>query len=254
MADVVDHGVEVPGRIYTASVTGRVVRALALVVLVLAILTVVTSWAAPRRSTEDLSADLAAGRVTYVEYASGTRTVRWVVDLVLWRQAQLPAQPDVPADGNPTNGSTANGNTANGNTANGTAQGSDVTWLEQQITASGHPVRLAEFDGTSRRLWLQYVPWPPLAFAAAAVWLLTLIHMLAAGGHRVANRWAWFWMFTFGQLGAVPYLLFEPVPLWRSQLPVTGRRPIGGGMGLVYSVLLGFAGAALSMVAVFAFS
>lgn len=228
---------------YTASVAGRVVRAVALVVLVLAILTVVTSWAAPRRSTEDLSADLAAGRVTYVEYASGTRTVRWVVDLVLWRQAQLPAQPDVPADGNPTNG----------NTANGAAQGRDMTWLEQQITASGHAVRLAEVDGTSRRLWLQYVPWPPLGFAAAAVWLLTLVQMLSSGGHRVANRWAWFWMFTFGQLGAVPYLLLEPVPLWRSRRPVTGRRPIGGGMGLVYSVLLGFAGAALSMVAAFAF-
>jgi hypothetical protein len=34
-------------------------------------------------------------------------------------------------------------------------------------------------------------------------------------------------------------------------LLVTGRRPVGGGMGLVYSVLLAFAGGLVGMVAAF---
>jgi hypothetical protein len=236
MSDVVDHdpdvhGVVVPARMYTASAAGRAVRAIALLVLVFAALTVVTSFAPAQRSAQDLSADLTAGRAAYVEYEPGTRTVRWVVDLVLWRETRLPARADVPADGNP--------------------RAQDLTWLEQQITASGHPVGLAEANGTSGGLWLRLVRWPPLQFATVAIWLLALVHMLVTGGHRLANRWAWFWMFTFGQLGALVYLLCEPVPLWRSQLLVTGRRPIGGGMGLVYSVLLAFAGGLVGMVAAF---
>jgi hypothetical protein len=232
MSDVVDRGVDVPARMYSASAAGRAVRALALLVLVLASLTVVASWVPVQRSTQNLSADLADGRAGYVEYVPDTRTVRWVVDFALWRETRLPARSDVPADGNPS--------------------GQDMTWLEDRITASGHQVRLTEVDGTIPRLWLTLVPWPPLGFAAGAVWLLALVHMLSNRGHRVANRWAWFWMFTFGRAGVLLYLLCEPVPLWRSRLRGTGRRPIGGGIGLVYAVLLTFAGSVLGVVATFA--
>jgi hypothetical protein len=93
------------------------------------------------------------------------------------------------------------------------------------------------------------VPWAPLRYAAGAVWLLTLVHMLAQGGHRVANRWAWFWMFTIGQVGALLYLLREPTPLWRAELLDTDSAPIRGGVGFGYAVLYTFAVGALSIAA-----
>jgi hypothetical protein len=32
----------------------------------------------------------------------------------------------------------------------------------------------------------------PLRYAAVVEWLLALVHMVAKGGHRVADRWARF--------------------------------------------------------------
>jgi hypothetical protein len=227
MSDVVDHGVDVHAKTYFASVAGRAVRATALLVLAFAALTIVLSWVPAQRSTQDLGADLADGRASYVEYVPATRTVRWVVDRVLWRETRLPARSDVSAPGNPG--------------------GQDMTWLGQRITDSGHQVRLTEVDNPGDRLWVMLVPWPPLAFAAGAAWLLALVHMLATGGHRVANRWAWLWMFIFGQVGVALYLLCEPAPLWRSELSVLGRRPIRGGMGILYAVLLAGAASVLGV-------
>jgi hypothetical protein len=96
------------------------------------------------------------------------------------------------------------------------------------------------------------VPWAPLRYAAIAVWLLTLVNMLSRGGHRVANRWAWLWMFTIGQIGAALYLLREPVPLWRSELVDSGRAPIRGGFGFLYaiglSIVAGLVGTGIALL------
>jgi hypothetical protein len=64
--------------------------------------------------------------------------------------------------------------------------------------------------------------------------------MLGTGRHRYANRWAWFWLFTVGQVGAVLYLILEPRPIWRpaSRTAPTGRSPMGGGSGFLLSILL----------------
>lgn len=53
----------------------------------------------------------------------------------------------------------------------------------------------------------------------AGAWLLAFFVMLGSTP-RLANRWAWFWLFTVGQIGALLYLVLEPRPLWRG--PVRG--------------------------------
>jgi hypothetical protein len=219
MSDLIDDRVvAAPRGAFTAGWFSRVVRGAALLVLILAGVTVIASLAPPWRPIEDFTADLSAGRVSYVEYQSDSGDIRWVSDWVRWRQATiaLPQDPD----------------------AEGSWRNSHRAWLEQQISASGHGVRLVEVQNNGPREWPFRVPWPPLRYAAVAVWVLALLHMLSAGGHRVANRWAWFWMFTFGQIGAPLYLLREPVPLWRSELGDTGRAPTRGGVGFLNAILL----------------
>ncbi|GIH15733.1 hypothetical protein [Rugosimonospora africana] len=247
-----------PERPRTAAWPGRAIRAGALVVLLLAALTMVGSALPGWRGTDDLTADLAAGRVTYIEYVPVRDTVRWVDDQVRWRQALI-AAPLHETPGQPV-------------------LGREEEWVRDRIEASGHPVDLVVRNGTGNgwELWLLWVPSKPLRAAATAVWLLTLVHMLTRGGHRVANRWAWFWLFAIGQSGALLYLLLEPLPLWTTGLArraasdapsQTGRAtglgrraapsrtgraakpstPIRGGTGFVYAVLLAFCSGVLSL-------
>ncbi len=207
----------------------RVVRATAIVVLLLAAATVLLSLSPAWASADAFSGDLAAGRVGYVEYDQQSRTIYWVTDQVRWHAADVPA-PLVPgsSDGYQTSGQ-------------------EQAWIERQIAVSGHPVAVAYVDNNGPREWIVRVPWAPLRYAAVAVWLLALVHMVTRGGHRVANRWAWFWMFTIGQVGALLYLLREPVPLWRAELPDTESAPIRGGVGFVHAVLYAFAVGAVSI-------
>jgi hypothetical protein len=54
---------------------------------------------------------------------------------------------------------------------------------------------------------------------------------------RYANRWAWFWMFTFGQVGAILFLLLEPRSLWYGTQPQPPRAVrMSGGNGCVTSI------------------
>jgi hypothetical protein len=208
----------VPGRPRTVGWPGRVIRGCAIVVLLLAGLTIVGSAMPGWRSTRDLTADLAAGRVTYLRYSSDTHTVRWVDDWVLWRQAPL----QLPFPG----------------PAGVYGAGQEADWLRGQVAASGHPVNLALRSTGGSKPWPFQVPWLPLRAAAIGVWTLALIHMLSRGGHRVANRWAWFWLFFIGQAGVILYLIREPVPIWRRELPATDRQPTKGGTGFAQAVLL----------------
>lgn len=223
----------------TAAWPGRVLRAGALVVLLLAALSVAGSALPGWRGTDDLIADLAAGRVTYIEYVPVRDTVRWVDDQVRWRQALIAAPP--------------------GETPGQPVLGREEEWVRDRIEASGHPVDLVvrNSTGVGWELWLLWVPSTPLRAAATVVWLLTLVHMLTRGGHRFANRWAWFWLFAIGQSGALLYLLCEPAPLWtglgrRAAPGRTGRAakpstPIRGGTGFAYAVLLAFCSGVLSL-------
>ncbi|GAA1011130.1 hypothetical protein Aple_056820 [Acrocarpospora pleiomorpha] len=74
----------------------------------------------------------------------------------------------------------------------------------------------------------------------AAVWVVTFVAMLFSTP-RLANRWAWFWMFTVGQIGAFLFLITEPRPLWKG--PGEGLAPtnrIEGSRGCLYSIALSF--------------
>ncbi|MEO3861441.1 hypothetical protein [Acrocarpospora sp. B8E8] len=81
----------------------------------------------------------------------------------------------------------------------------------------------------------------------AAVWVAAFVSMLGSTP-RLANRWAWFWMFTVGQVGALLFLIMEPRPLWKG--PGEGLTPterIEGGRGCLYSILLGFVSVAVAL-------
>jgi hypothetical protein len=227
-------GADAVSRMFRCSWPGRAVRAIAIVVLLLAAATVLLSLSPAWASADAFTGDLAGGRVDYVEYDQQSRTIYWVTDEVRWHAADVPA-PLVP-----------------GGSDGYQRSGQEQAWVEQQIAVSGHPVAMAYVDNNGLREWIVKVPWAPLRYAAVAVWLLTLVHLLATGGHRVANRWAWFWMFTIGQVGALLYLLREPVPLWRAELPDNEPAPIRGGVGFVYAVLYAFAVGAVSIAASYA--
>ncbi|HUR05380.1 MAG TPA: hypothetical protein VM347_22760 [Nonomuraea sp.] len=72
----------------------------------------------------------------------------------------------------------------------------------------------------------------------AASWVLVILTMLFAPP-RLANRWAWFWLFTVGQVGAILYLVLEPRPLWQGPGEgLTRDKRVNGGSGCAYSIIL----------------
>ncbi|WP_062345869.1 hypothetical protein [Herbidospora yilanensis] len=76
----------------------------------------------------------------------------------------------------------------------------------------------------------------------AAAWIVTFAVMLGSRP-RLGNRWAWFWLFTVGEIGALLFLVLEPRPLWRGPGEKPGEgpvhaKPISGGTGCLYSILL----------------
>jgi hypothetical protein len=205
------------------------VRLLLLLVLLVGAATVVASLRPARRGQADLSADLAAGRVTYIEYRAGDHRVRWVDGWAQWREAHLEVWPQSADDA------------LGGQPPPDLAQ----NWLSREVDAAHHPRPELHVEGAETatdRWWLSRIPWPPLRVVTTVAWLLTLAIMVNRSRHRYANRWAWLWLFTLGQVGALLYLIFEPHPIWRPawwppRRP--GRRVAGGWTGLFWAILLG---------------
>ncbi|MBT2235448.1 hypothetical protein [Nonomuraea sp. NEAU-A123] len=72
----------------------------------------------------------------------------------------------------------------------------------------------------------------------AASWVIVFLAMLFSPP-RLANRWAWFWLFTVGQVGAILYLVLEPRPLWQGPGEgLTRDKRVDGGSGCRYSIIL----------------
>ncbi|MEU1882869.1 hypothetical protein ABZ470_36665 [Streptosporangium sp. NPDC020072] len=70
-----------------------------------------------------------------------------------------------------------------------------------------------------------------------AAWVATLMIMLGSTP-RLGNRWAWFWLFGVGQIGAFAFLLLEPRPLWhRYGRPPPERGRMRGGTGCLLSIV-----------------
>ncbi|GAB1822570.1 hypothetical protein [Herbidospora sp. RD11066] len=91
------------------------------------------------------------------------------------------------------------------------------------------------FAGGGALLWL------------AAAWLIAFVVMVASRP-RLGNRWAWFWLFTVGEIGAPLFLVLEPRPLWKGPGPGAAEStPISGRRGCLYSILLGIISAVLAL-------
>ncbi|KXO92037.1 hypothetical protein AXK56_02745 [Tsukamurella pulmonis] len=93
--------------------------------------------------------------------------------------------------------------------------------LADDVSEQDFRDRLAAHDVEFQRIDRdQWITWPfriPTWFGlvVATTWGLTFVAMIASRP-TYGNRWAWFWLFTIGQIGALAYLLLEPVPLRRA--------------------------------------
>ena len=140
-------------------------------------------------------------------------------------------------------------------------------WRSGQVTEDGRTPaadfraqmsdRGVEVETPDRDSWIQWPFGIPTWFGVlvATVWALVFLTMLASRP-RYGNRWAWFWLFTIGQVGAPLYLILEPIPLWRAvrgeePVPVPeGEDPPGprwtGPQGCLVSILTGLGAAMLA--------
>ncbi|WP_405088405.1 hypothetical protein [Microbispora sp. NBC_01389] len=109
----------------------------------------------------------------------------------------------------------------------------------------------SDHDNPHYPSWPFQVPFPGAPSIVGSAWLAALFIMLGAGPPRWGNRWAWFWLFWMGEVGAILFLLLEPRSLWyglQSQQPIP--RPMRGGHGCVLSICLNLVGAGLAAVGI----
>jgi hypothetical protein len=174
-------------------------------------------------SQEALIADLDAHRVRRISYDSVTKEVRWRDGQWRWRKTTL----------------------AEWTTVNDQAGDTAYAWLDQQIGNSGSRVSVDQISSANGSNWLlsNRLASGPVQVITSMACLTIFLMMIGRSRHRYANRWAWFWLFTIGQGGVVLYPLMEPQPLWRprSWARRADRRPIGGGAGFGYAILLSIA-------------
>ncbi|WP_066363990.1 hypothetical protein [Herbidospora mongoliensis] len=86
-----------------------------------------------------------------------------------------------------------------------------------------------------------FLPW------LAAAWVIAFVVMVGSRP-RLGNRWAWFWLFTVGEIGALLFLVLEPRPLWKGPGPGAAEsKPISGHTGCLYSILLAIVSIGLAL-------
>ncbi|GIH75385.1 hypothetical protein [Planobispora longispora] len=95
--------------------------------------------------------------------------------------------------------------------------------------------------------WPFHVPLVAGTWVVGVAWVIAFLVMLGSTP-RLGNRWAWFWLFTVGQVGAILFLLLEPRPIWYgAERHPTPRGRVGGGSGCLLSIGLGFLSAVAAM-------
>lgn len=157
--------------------------------------------------------------------------VLWQTGLLTWSEAWY----------QPTTGNTAPNGTATGG-ASASARDQLVEELTEAAAQSGRSLKVS--DVTDHNVLLlnarELGAATPLGAIAIALWIVLFGHMLLTREHRYANRWAWFWLFTVGQIGALLYLWSEPESLLRPLRRTSGRvreqHPITGGVGFLFSI------------------
>ncbi len=116
-------------------------------------------------------------------------------------------------------------------------------WAELRKDLGQSRARVVErdrFDGAEWiPVWVADMPGPVGGLWLTGGWILALLIMLGSTP-RLGNRWAWLWLLTVGQVGALLFLLLEPRPLWFA----AGRRPaprgrLSGGWGFLAAIGLG---------------
>ncbi|PZG03368.1 hypothetical protein [Nonomuraea aridisoli] len=107
-----------------------------------------------------------------------------------------------------------------------------------------------------QRPWMEssgngfFPDWPfasPGGWWIGAAWILAFLAMLCSTP-RLANRWAWFWLFTVGQIGVFLFLVLEPRPLWRRHgEELAPSKRVNGRSGCGYSILLAIVSMAVAV-------
>ncbi|MEU4535580.1 hypothetical protein AB0G15_12010 [Streptosporangium sp. NPDC023825] len=209
-------------------VVGITIRTVLLLFLTFGVL-VFTLGVTPMQGTRaELRAAAAADRVSFVEYdeyrgydgPDGQNGViyyvRWAQGPLLWREFRLPP----PAEGSPA-----------------------YVLAELRKDLGRSQARVIERDRFDRTgwipAWVDDMPGPVDGPWLTGGWILAFLIMLGSTP-RLGNRWAWLWLFTVGQTGALLFLLLEPRPLWFA----AGRRPaprerLSGGWGFLAAIGLG---------------
>ncbi|MFF5114767.1 hypothetical protein [Streptosporangium sp. NPDC000509] len=206
-------------------IAGLAVRSVLLIVLALGVLITVLSVTPLPGTRAELRAAAAADRVSLVEYdgyamgdgRSGVISyVLWAQGPLLWREIRL----EPPAEGS-----------------------SAYTWAELRKDLGSSQAMVIErvhFGGAAWVPgWVIDMPGPVGGPWLMGSWILAFLIMLGSTP-RLGNRWAWLWLFTVGQVGALLFLLLEPRPLWFA----AGRRPaprerLGGGRGFLLAIGVG---------------
>ncbi|MEU3168785.1 hypothetical protein [Streptosporangium sp. NPDC006930] len=216
-------------------IVGVAVRSVLLIVLAFGALIAVLSFTPLPGTRAELRAAATADRVSLVEYdgydtgdgRSGMISyVLWAQGPLLWREIRL----DPPAEGSPA-----------------------YTWAELRKDLGSSQARVIEQNHSGGAGWVPGwvidMPGPIGGPWLMGSWILAFLIMLGSTP-RLGNRWAWLWLFTIGQAGALLFLLLEPRPLWFA----AGRRPaqrerLSGGWGFLLAIGVGL----LSLVLVPAF-
>lgn len=213
-------------------VLDRVLRAVLLLVLLVAGVGMLAVAQPTYREPGDFLADLRAGRVDVITYDWQTSQLAWGDGWRHWFRTRVPESVADPVDVE----------TADAVDAVDPVPGDtiDLRVVRDALERLDGPA-VQEFDGDTV-FWVHRIPWDPLRLAAVPAWWLAAGLMLLRPSRRVAGRWAWTWLFTFGQAGALLYLLVEPRPLWRRPgSPLPARVPMNGAAGCLGSLLMRFA-------------
>ncbi|MFC0864038.1 hypothetical protein ACFHYQ_17215 [Sphaerimonospora cavernae] len=207
-------------------IVGLWVRVILLVVLLWGGLVTVLSETPRDRAVADFQAALRTGRVTYVIYKgdnSHLNGLRWSTSPLLWYRLTDPWNLTYTKHDLQRELSTELPNTARAGP------------VVRDVSA--HNNRTGLFPG-----WPFRVPVPHLSWTVRFAWIVTFLIMLGTARPRIGNRWAWFWLFTVGQIGAVMFLFSEPRPLSYGLEPQrsahTGQ--MGGGQGCAMAIGLSF--------------
>ncbi|WP_248964573.1 hypothetical protein [Sphaerisporangium perillae] len=197
-------------------------RVLLLVVLLWGGLVSVLSTSPPPRSVEEFQAALRAGEVTYIiERGSGPslNDLRWSAGPLFWYRVDGLWHVD----------------------EQGVAVYESADLAKDLYAAKARPFVRHENNGNNSQGifpdWPFQVPVAHVGWLAGGAYVLAFLGMLGTARPRIGNRWAWFWLFTVGQVGAILFLMLEPRPVWwgvHEELPRSSQ--MGGRMGCLVSI------------------